>query len=465
MKEKLMALAVLCPLLVCGCDEEVYTIHMAFEADGVTRQIVCSEDVSDEIRGRLKGLYAQQTDPNTFAGSFGPELPNDVGGFGRCVHLRNPMGDVHIYVERFRGDDAQGVAVEEALEAGDRLVDLIVDLLEFELGDNPHFGMLETFCQGQLREDVKDLVLYSWMADRGQGSSEEEISTRVLLYLYERDYFSFSDVSRLAATTNVEASILQYVQRLISRKLGYSDIEDVPGQLRFLQDPNAVQQSILRFLASPGGRDKVLAKARITYGDPNLGLDPNSDVDPNWMPDADEVADALLEAYGARPNTVFFVFDFFSSSGKVNVQLDCPRRPFETNGQWHENTKQVTWSGPIPWGKLPFVCYAGVGRPDHAFQQRHFGRAILVDEPLLKYAFWYKGLTDEQRSEWDGFLLALDPNEDISDKVESFRFKSAPPASPDSDGDVRLLSDLPRELLLEGLRTGDTQDDAPGDQE
>ena len=87
-----------------------------------------------------------------------------------------------------------------------------------------------------------------------------------------------------------------------------------------------------------------------------------------------------------------------------------------------------------------------------AFQERHFGRQILSDEQLTQYAFWYKGLSSEQKLQWDQFLAALDPNEDVQGEMESFRFKNIPPPVPDSDGAVTLLSDLPRNMIIEGLK-------------
>ena len=111
------------------------------------------------------------------------------------------------------------------------------------------------------------------------------------------------------------------------------------------------------------------------------------------------------------------------------------------------------------------MCYAIIGQPNDAFQEEHFGRAIVMDERLVRYALWYKGLTNEQKGEWDSFLAALDPQEEIQSRVESFRFKSDPVPSPDTDGVVTLLSDLPRELIIEGLKADKTEHDVAGGQE
>lgn len=453
MRERLIALAALCLLLVNGCEEDKYAIHMTFEGDVVTRQIVCSENVPDTVRSKLKSLYPKQTDKNTFEGSFAEELPDDVGGFGRRVHLCNSMGDVHIYAERFRGDDAQAVAIEKALDAADHLVDLTIDLLEFELRGDPNFADLKAFCHERLREDVKNLIVYIWMANRNHDSPEEEIGMRVLLYFYERHYFSLGDVSSFAATTNREAWILQYLQRLISRKLGYSDAEEVTEKLRFLQDHTAVERSVSRFFASRRVQERVLKEARIRSGDPNSVADSN------------DITNQLLQAYGIELETFFIDFDLFGGSDTVDVQLNCRREPFETNGQWDEDKKQVTWASRISDDRLPFICYAIIGQPNHAFQEEHFGRAILGDEQLVRYAFWYKGLTNEQKVEWDSLLVALDPHEEIQSRMESFRFKSAPAPSPNSDGAVTLLSDLPRELIVEGLKADKTEHDVSAGQQ
>jgi len=455
MKEKLIVLAVLCLLLSGGCEEEEYKIHMTFDGDVVTRQIVCSENVSDAVRSKLQALYPEQTNKNTFVGSFQEDLPNDVGGFGRHVHLSNPMGDIHAYVERFRGDDAQAPDLEKALDAADHLVDLTIDLLEFELGDDPNFTDLKAFCHERLREDVKNLVVYMWMAYRNHNGREEETAMRVLLYFYERDYFHLSDISSLATSTNREVWLLQCLQRLISQKMGYSSVEELGEKLQFLQDPDAATRCVSRFFTSPVFQGRVLQEARIRTGDPNLTLDPN------WVADPNEIGSQILEMYGIELETFFIGFNF-GGSDTVNVQLDCRREPCQTNGQWDEDNKQVTWSSRITSDRLPFVCYAIIGEPNEAFQKEHFGGAILTDEPLAQYAFWHKGLTNEQKGEWDDFLVALDPNEDVPSTVESFRFKSAPAPCPDSDGTVTLLSDLPRKLIREGLKADKAEPDASG---
>jgi tRNA-Thr(GGU) m(6)t(6)A37 methyltransferase TsaA len=241
--------------------------------------------------------------------------------------------------------------------------------------------------------------------------------------------------------------------------MGYSSVEELGEKLQFLQDPLAAKRCVSRFFASPAFHERVLQEARIRTGDPNLTLDPN------WVADPNEIGSQILETYGIDLETFFVDFNLFGGSDMVNVELHCHRKPYQTNGQWDEDNKQVTWSSRITTDRLPFICYAIIGEPNEAFQKEHFGRAILMDEPLVQYAFWYKGLTNEQKGEWDDFLVGLDANEDIPSTVESFRFKRAPAPSPDSDGAVMLLSDLARKLITEGLKADKVEPDASGGRE
>ncbi len=447
MRQSLLTFILLLSLPFSGCDENEYTIHMRYDGDGVIRKVVCSGNMPPGIHAKLQELYPRQIDANSYEGTFKENLPDDVGGFGRNLHLSNPMGDAYIYIERFRGDDAQALDIEKAFDATDHLVDLVIDWLELELGSNANFGKLKTFCNEELRADIKNLIIYMWIGNRIDYYQEKDLAMRMSLYLYEREYFTITDISNIAASTDRKAWILSYVRRLIAKKLGYSSAEEAAKELAFLQDQNTVQQSASRFLASPKIYKRVLQAARARSGDPNLVIGPK------LFDDFNDIAEEILEGYGIELETFFIGFDIFGSSpDKVNVKLDCPRKPCETNGEWDEDTKHMSWSSRVTADKLPFMCHATIGEPNDEFQKRHFGRVILEDEQLVTYAFWYKGLNNDQKREWDEFLVSLDPNQELESKVESFRFQNAPPPSPDSSGEVRLLSDLPRNLIVDGLK-------------
>jgi tRNA-Thr(GGU) m(6)t(6)A37 methyltransferase TsaA len=421
------------------------------DSERISRQIVCSENAPDDVRKRLGELYDNQIDKNTFEGSFGHILPEDIGGYGSYVHLKNPMGGTFIYVERLRGKDTQALEIENAFGQANRLVDLLIDWLDMELGESPNFEKLRRFCDETLREDIKNLSLYSWVGSRVSDDSDEAFA-RIFLYLYERDYFALDDISRFRTSTNREEFALSYFRRFVGDKLQLRENEEREEELEFLEDPNALRASLIRFTESAVLRERFTEEAREKTGDPDLVLDP-CDVQ-NAI---DDVPREFFE--------MFFVEIFGSSTDKVNISLICPAEPYETNGQWNERTGQVSWSHRIRKKELPFLCYATVGMADDTYQQEHFGKVVLQDDRLVQYSFWYKGLNSEQRDQWDGFVVGLDGGKNVWSKVEAFRFKDAAPGPPDGKGAGRLLSDLPRDLIGERLKTKEEESQQSEDPE
>jgi tRNA-Thr(GGU) m(6)t(6)A37 methyltransferase TsaA len=406
------------------------------DGDRISRRIICSGNTPDDVRTRLSELYDRRLDPNTFEGSFGETLPKDIDGFGKYVHLENPMGRVYLYVERLRGQDNQALELDEAFANADRLVDLFMDWMQTELGEHRNFEKLRSFCDETLREDIKNLSLYSWVYDRASGEPDE-VFIRAALYLYERDYFTLDDVGRMSTSTDKGEFALSFFRRMLAEKLECRDDTKAQKQLQFLDDPNTLKASIDRFIKSDTFRNRLTREARERTGDPDLVLDP-CDV-PGEMPD-------ML-------SDIFFIHIFGPSGDKFNVELVCPGKPFETNGQWDQQSGALIWSHQGRPEELPFMCYAVYGLADEAFQKEHFGKVILQDELLLQYSFWYKGLTEEQRTQWDDFVVGLDGGESVLSKVEAFRFKSAAAPSADSDKAAEVLSDLPRGLIGQGLKT------------
>ncbi|UCG47428.1 MAG: SAM-dependent methyltransferase [Phycisphaerales bacterium] len=450
MKQRLTILVALCCGLVGGCEEEEYTISMKADGDTVTRRIACSENVGEETRDRLKQLYDRQIDRNTFKGRFGEKLPADVGGFGRYVHLAGPMGQVSIYIERFGGKDAQALDMEKAFAAADQLVNLFVEWLEFELGDDPNFENLRTFCNKDLREDAKNLAVYLWVGSRVPGTEDSEAAARMLLYLYERDYFDLDDLAAFAASTDMEKTALQFLRKFITGKLGYSSEKQTPERMSFLRDTNSVESSVQRFVSSPKVYDRLLRQAREQSGDPNLVIEPN------------DMPEHVFESYGIELETFFIDFELFSRPDKVNVILTCPHKPHETNGQWDQAKGQVSWSSKIEDKDLPFLCYASIGEPNDAFQKQHFGKVILRGEQLVQYAFWRRGLSDRRQAQWDEFLASLEGGAEVRERIESFRFKDSADVSEGEQEAAERLSEAARDLIMEGLNASDKKPDEPG---
>ena len=436
MRQKSVLLIVLGCALFCGCEEYEYTIRMELDGNRVVRKIVCSGDAPEDLRARLKEHYSEQIDPNTFQGSFGELLPNDVGGFGTCQYLNNPMGEVHLYAENFRGNDSQAPDIEQAFDHADLFVDLLIDWLHMELGDHPNFEGLRTFCDESLREDLKNTSLYSWVGSRTVGIPNEAFM-RIALYLYERGYFTMDDIAQLSTSTNNTEFAMSFFRQLIADKLKCPR-DQATTELPFFQDPNSLIASLERSLAFPPVQDRIIHMAREQSGDPNLVLDPC---------DISAMAEDIPELFSGM---VFI--EFFDSGDTITVELVCPRQPFETNGQWDEHTKELNWSRKVGSDELPFLCYAALGLAHESFQTQHFGKVVLEDDQLLEYSTWYDGLTPEQQTEWDEFVMTLDGSDTVGSRVEAFRFTQAEPPAVEGDKDAKRLSDVPRDLMRNSLK-------------
>ena len=61
---------------------------------------------------------------------------------------------------------------------------------------------------------------------------------------------------------------------------------------------------------------------------------------------------------------------------------------------------------------------------------------------LCRYCMWEKNLDKAKTAEWKAFLMSLKPDEDLKNRVSTFRFS-----------DHRNLSENAREVILAGLKT------------
>jgi|GEM_PF-3927352 len=439
MRHKFLSIVALGFLFLAGCEEYEYTIEMCFEDGRIVRRVICSENMPNEIRAKLKEMYEKQIDKNTFEGQFSVKLPEDVGGFGRCSHLRNPMGQVYIYHERFRGKDEQAQDLQKAYASVDPLLDLVIEWLEMELGNHPNFPQLKTFCTTQMRSDLKNLCTYAWLGSRSMNSDSNKTAFRIMHYLYEREYFTLDDVARLATSPDDERVYFAFARRFIAKKMGYENEETIAKELSFLANEENILKSVLQFV-STSDTIKTIVQDQSKKENQEAPTDPN------------DIAGLVMKQYQIELDTFFI--DIFPENDQVNVKLSLPHKPSETNGQWDENKRQVTWSRKIRRDKivdLPFLCYATFTQPNEKYQKNHFGKTILKDEELTLYSFWHKDLTAKQQQEWDRCLTALKGKSNLVEKLKTFRFSDRPKPHKNSRGEFIYLTDTAIELIHSGL--------------
>jgi len=426
-------------LILAGCEEYEYTIEMRFEDGRIVRRVICSENMPDDVRAKLKEIYEKQIDKNTFEDNFTGRLPQDVGGFGNCIHLSNPMGQVYIYHERFRGQDEQAQDLQHAFASVDQLLDLGIEWLEMELGKHPNFTQLKTFCTTQLRADLKNICTYIWLGSRTLEPDSNEAAFRILQYMYEREYFTLGDVARLVTFPEDERVYFGFARRFIAQKMGYKNEETIAKALSFLANEENILKSAEQFIKTSDTIQKIV-KRHCEKENQEAPTEP------------EKIMELVMQHYEIEPD-IFFI-DIFPAFDRVNVTLSLPHEPYETNGQWDAEKRQVTWSRKIRRDKrveIPFLCYVAFTQPNEDYQEEHFGKTILKNEELTLYSFWYQGLTVTQQQEWDQYLDPITNLATLAEKLKAFRFSDVPAPHKNSEGELLYLTDTPRELFREAM--------------
>jgi len=418
-------------LIIAGCEEYKYCIEMKPCEQGVERKLICPDNLPEDQRDTIVKLYEKQIDPNIFWGRFDTNLPNDVGGAGFYTTFNTDMGQATFYSERFRGDDNLNDTLQKLQMIADRSVDFLIGWLEYELGDDPNFVKFKAFCNENIRHDIKNMVIYFWLSNI---SAYEEIVTRIKHYAIERGYLSPEQMHHIAASSGIDnEQILQLLRQWIADKMGYSSPKIVTERLGFLSDAKRAEESMKRYIRTTDFFIKAWEAKKLQENDPNAEQ-PQLDMGDFITHDID------------------LDFNFFSwSDSKVEVKLACKNEPFDTNGQWNEQTKQVVWLSDIAGDiKLPTFFYVSWSEPNRKYQQEHFGREVLGDEVLAQYCMWRENLVEKKAKEWDSFVLSLNPGEDLEGRLNAFRFSIDQQKGLDAEESD--LAQKPRELILAGLK-------------
>lgn len=433
-------------LIIAGCEEYKYSIEMEPGDQGIERKLTISDNVPDEKKAAIAKLYQNQIAPNIFRGTFDTNLPNDVGGAGFYTTFDTDMGKAVLYSERFRGNDNLNDTLDKAKLFVDRVVDFFIGWLEYELGDEPNFAALKTFCNKNLRSDVKNMAVYLWLSnvlEEYKGNDSDEIPMRMIHYFIERDYLESRQIYFTSFGIGDDEQTLRIIRQWIAKKMGYSSDANAAEKLDFLSDPGHAKESAQAYIRTTELFKKAWEEKKLEQNDPNAER-PQIDVD--------EYFEYMMQDIDLGP-------DFFSfNTNKVEVKLACRNEPFATNGRWDEQASQVLWSSNIADNiHLPTFFYASWGEPNVEFQQKHFGRVVLAGENMAQYCVWRESLNEENAKEWDSFILSLSPGEDLEGRLNSFRFSSE--RQKEQDEDKSDLAREPRGMILAGLKSEKEKED------
>lgn len=439
-----MSAALVCMIFLGGCEETKYVIEMKTEGKVLHRTITWPNSNETEL-DRLAKLYTVRSgrlraNKWVFKGEFVGKTPNDVGGPGSYTHLITDMGTVSAYAERFHGSDDLMGKVRRTQQACDRVIDLVIGWLQTELGNNSSFDKLRTFCDQQLREDIKNLALHVWLgqaiAELDDERAEQEMFVRICQYLIEREYFNPEDLPSLVGAIRYGdarqdySRLLFVIRSFVAEKM---EIEEQPaehGPLAFLTTAKRVRESFEAYLVQTDEYKKYVKNLpKQEKGEKNADI---SD------PIGTFFAELIYVASG---------FDVSFSSGRLKLKLACESEPFMTNGKWNSKTRRVDWSRSVRSGTCPpTLCYAFWSSPKAEFQIDHFDRVVLKGRDLGRYCLWRAGLNEKDAREWDVFVLELKPGKNLVKRLESFRFSSEL-AEGKHD-----LANMPRRLILNALK-------------
>ena len=428
--------------LAAGCPKNQYVIEMKPSLESLERTLTCwREDgvtpdgtpnyieFPREELARLSKTFAQQEvsgKKHRFAGRFGPDLPNDVGGKGAYSVFPNTLGTSFVYLERFRGADDLHATIQERLDSSEQLANLFLGWSREALGREPGYDGLRRFLNSDFRNDLRNMALYSWLAGIAESRNPgalEEFGVRMGQFLAERGYWSARDLPTVLRSAQDTSVLLPLLQRFLASKLGVAPGRNVPPSLAFIAEPAALKASVEKFLqGTPEFRTRL--KKWEADGKPE-----------NQAPDPLEI---LTDPLG-----VMIQSPVGDGGDRLTLRLNLRTAPARTNGKWDEQSRQVTWEASIenqsPFRDLPMICHAQWSVPNADKQREHFGKPILTGRDLVDYCLWHKGLGPDHAREWDELISTLEPDTALA-RIQTFRFapkkdRNNPQTTLDPDSD------------------------------
>jgi hypothetical protein len=438
MKQYLIALLVIAATLI-GCDDIVYKIELKPKGDKIIRTLTASRSSagSNASKRQLKPLEdadltaiakaysAAKPGPEVkepkFTGTFQGVMPNDVGGSGRYSRFESKLGVSSAYIERFRGNDRPGEVIEASLKAVDEFTDILIGYIESQMGSEPGFAALRKFLDTELRKDLKNISVYSYMLSSpsrlswmdsekaDQENQQAEVLARVAAYLIERDYVKPDQLPLLrrhmTSGSDPKAGLM-LVLKSLGAKAKLPNEKLIVRLAALLTDEQKFENTFRDYLKTTPQYKKAVKELKPADGDGK-----NREPSPDKL-----VLQPLFE------KAVHFNIQFGSRT--LDLQLAVSAKPDATNGKWNAKDGLVTWKGALserdkPTTALPEVCYAVWSEPNEKFQTATFGKVVLSGKDLMDYCVWRKGLNADEAKVWDSVLAKHKPGKDLEAELKA----------------------------------------------
>jgi hypothetical protein len=420
MRHFIAVAAVLCAGTLAGCGTG-YILEMTPDGEGLRRSIsLVSPNTGQPAGEQTRSEIAK---PKTVVGRFVSSESDKIGGEGVYRHLTTSMGDMHIYSERFGGSDDLIDSLLPTLDAADDLIEAVDRWLAWQITAHPGRERLLAFVRDELRRDLRNVLVYFWLAQHADNRRGEEGMARVAAYLHERGYFDVDDlpaIFRAIQEFDAQGSasahpVFALLQRFAARRMGVADDEPIPAALDFLSDSDRVNASL-----------QAHRRHQIAQGE----LQPEADND------QDDESDPPTQVSVAAERVFDGMVSLNFSVAHLDATLAVKTEPVGTNGKWDAEAGQIVWSQLVlPDEKnMPALCWAVWADPDVAFQKLRFGKVVFQNDSLCQYVTWRKSLKASEAQQWDQFVTLLRPDDILVSRLTEFRFSSDPPrAAADSD--------------------------------
>ncbi|MSU63550.1 MAG: hypothetical protein EXS31_14330 [Pedosphaera sp.] len=416
-----------CAALLClgaGCEPVhfIYEIDLRPKGDQIERTLTLrlsntggtNEPPAAEL-AKLARIYPNTFQPDQkktlgFVGTFRERMPDDVGGRGSYLRFTNRMGSSYSYVERFRGDADGAGQIERRQLAAQTMARLSRGWCKQEFGREPGWPKLREYIDQQLAHDLLAVSLFATPVESpaagdpsmfGLFEFMDQFAVRFGQYLLERGYIAASELPALVRRAQAEWDNRGWLAAVVGHHLGRSPTHPA---LAVIADEKRMKASWEKYVTS---RETIKLLAEYAKKKP-------------WPPHAeDPKPEEALEILGSSlqggPT---------APSDDLTVRLHVSFRPHDTNGEWDEETHAVLWKDQDLSRQLPTLCFAAWSEPAIGYQTEHFGNVILDEDALAEYSHWYRELANIEAADWDRFLDDLKPNEELVERLESFRFSS-----------------------------------------
>ncbi|MDZ4830134.1 MAG: hypothetical protein SGJ09_08060 [Phycisphaerae bacterium] len=423
MQRSLVALFVV--ILFAGCSTPRIKVDMIAEGGTASRTFASNALAADDVQ-RLREVYAAEPQADadiggtSFSGSFGGQLPSEMGNRNGLVEVSTQLGTTHFYYEAFADGGSLWADFERRMQAGELWVRLFGRWAERQIEDPSKREEWRTYVDRDLVPLVNDAVLL-WSAqlasvrfarvaqtlrdsaDSSPITDDERFAQKagmpLLLLFAERGLLTADEAHRLflvsvdgnpskAERTWIVDEILlpamlREVRRFRPNAKAIDSAELVPMALSFWLYATTSSDRRDVLLASPAISEEDKSRLRAGRGSVELPI-----------------------PFGIDPTRA-------AKKTDADVRLRTGVRPFAHNGQWDEVTKTVRFTSSFNERSrrttlYPSVYFAAWSEPDEPAQRRIFGEVVLDSDQLTAYCLWREALPTALAKRWESALDELE---------------------------------------------------------